>query len=68
MDEANTQRLASALQSFSQQTQFIVITHKKRTMAVADILYGVTMQESGASKMVSVKFDDYPDDAIDNAA
>lgn len=59
MDEANTQRLALLLKEFSDQSQFIVITHKKRTMAVADVLYGVTMQESGVSKLVAVRFEDY---------
>ncbi len=63
MDEANTQRLASALREFAGRTQFVVVTHKKRTMAAADVLYGVTMQESGVSKRVSVRFDDWPDDA-----
>ena len=63
MDEANTQRLAGALRDFAGRTQFVVVTHKKRTMAAADVLYGVTMQESGVSKRVSVRFDDWPDDA-----
>jgi chromosome segregation protein len=50
-------------------SQFIVITHKKRTMAAADALYGVTMQESGVSKQVSVRFEDWPDEAtVENAA
>jgi chromosome segregation protein len=62
MDEANTHRLATALADFSDRSQFIVITHKKRTMAVADVLYGVTMQESGVSKQVSVRFEDWPDE------
>jgi chromosome segregation protein len=62
MDEANTQRLAGALQDFAGRTQFVVVTHKKRTMAAADVLYGVTMQESGVSKRVSVRFEDWPDD------
>lgn len=62
LDEANTQRLATLLQDFRHQAQFIVITHKKRTMAVADVLHGVTMQESGVSKIVSVRFEDWPDD------
>jgi chromosome segregation protein len=62
MDEANTQRLAGLLREFSERSQFIVITHKKRTMAVADVLYGVTMQESGVSKLVAVRFEDWPDE------
>ncbi len=62
MDEANTQRLAQSLREFSDRSQFIVITHKKRTMAVADVLYGVTMQEGGVSRQVAVRFDDWPDE------
>ena len=62
MDEANTTRLASLLREFCETSQFIVVTHKKRTMAVADVLYGVTMQESGVSKLVAVRFEDWPDE------
>ena len=43
-------------------SQFIVVTHSTRAMASADVLYGVTMQESGVSKRVAVKFEDWPDD------
>jgi chromosome segregation protein len=56
LDEPNIQRLTRLLQEMSQQTQFIVITHAKRTMEAAQALYGVTMQEPGVSKLVSVKF------------
>ncbi|MGL6076558.1 MAG: chromosome segregation protein SMC [Fimbriiglobus sp.] len=62
MDEANTQRLANLIGEFRERTQFIVITHKKRTMAQADVLHGVTMQESGVSKLIAVRFEDWPDD------
>jgi chromosome segregation protein len=62
LDEANTTRLSSALHEFLDRSQFIVITHKKRTMAAADVLYGITMQESGISKQVSVQFEDWPDE------
>ncbi len=62
MDEANTHRLAGLLREFAERSQFIVITHKKRTMAIADVLYGVTMQESGVSKLVAVRFEDWPDE------
>lgn len=55
LDDANTERLANYLKKFSEATQFIVITHKKPTMEKADALYGVTMEEKGVSKMVSVK-------------
>ncbi|HWR51092.1 MAG TPA: hypothetical protein VN428_08295, partial [Bryobacteraceae bacterium] len=56
LDEPNIQRLMRLLQAMSGQTQFIIITHAKRTMEVAQALYGVTMQEPGVSKLVSVKF------------
>ena len=62
LDEANNVRLAGVLREFLDQSQFIVITHKKRTMAVADVLYGITMQEAGVSKQVSVRFEDWPDE------
>jgi chromosome segregation protein len=56
LDEPNIERLTRLLKDMSEQTQFIVITHAKRTMEVAQSLYGVTMQEPGVSKLVSVKF------------
>lgn len=58
LDEANVHRYAQYLKQFSNQTQFIVITHRKGTMEEADVLYGVTMQESGVSKLVSVRLED----------
>ena len=58
LDEANVDRFARYLQKFSEETQFIVITHRKPTMEMADALFGVTMQEKGVSKMVSVKLAD----------
>lgn len=58
LDEANVDRFAKYLRKFSEETQFIVITHKKNTMEMADRLFGVTMQEKGVSKMVSVKLSD----------
>ncbi len=57
LDEANNQRFNLIVQEFLDQSQFIIITHSKRTMQIADVLYGVTMQEQGVSKRVSVKFD-----------
>lgn len=57
LDDANVARFASYLKSFHQETQFIVITHRNGTMVEANTLYGVTMQESGISKMVSVSLD-----------
>lgn len=58
LDEANVARFASYLREFSQQTQFIVVTHRKGTMEEADVLYGVTMEEDGVSKLVSVRLED----------
>jgi chromosome segregation protein len=60
LDEPNIQRLTRLIKEMSHDTQFIVITHAKRTMEVAQSLYGVTMQEPGVSKLVSVKFDPLP--------
>jgi chromosome segregation protein len=62
LDEANTQRLAGVLREFLDRSQFIVITHKKRTMAAADRLWGVTMQESGISRLLPMRFEDWPDE------
>jgi chromosome segregation protein len=62
LDEANTTRLAVVIREFLDRSQFIIITHKKRTMAAADVLYGITMQESGVSKQVAVRFEDWPDE------
>ena len=58
LDDANIDRYARYLKRFSQDTQFIVITHRKPTMELADSLFGVTMQEKGVSKIVSVKLSD----------
>jgi len=56
LDESNINRFIKILQRFLEHSQFIIITHNKRTIGMADILYGVTMQEQGVSKVVSVKF------------
>ncbi len=56
LDDANVRRYAQYLTRFSEDTQFIVITHRKGTMEYADILYGVTMQEKGVSKLISIDF------------
>jgi len=61
LDESNVARYARYLKHFSDQTQFIVITHRRGTMEEADILYGVTMQERGVTTMVSVKMDSIDD-------
>lgn len=58
LDESNVERFGQYLQHFETDTQFIVITHRKGTMAQADSLYGITMQEKGVSKLVSVRFED----------
>ncbi len=58
LDDANANRFAKYLRRFSEDTQFIVITHRKPTMELADSLYGVTMEEKGVSKIVSVKLED----------
>jgi chromosome segregation protein len=62
LDEANVTRFAEYLREFSGQTQFIVVTHRKGTMEEADVLYGVTMEEGGVSKLVSVRMEE--DEAI----
>ncbi|WHX27134.1 chromosome segregation protein SMC [Virgibacillus halodenitrificans] len=58
LDEANVVRFAKYVKLYSENTQFIVITHRKGTMEEADVLYGVTMQESGVSRLVSVRLED----------
>jgi len=58
LDDANITRFVRMLQSFTDHTQFIVITHNKKTMEAADNLYGVTMEEPGVSKLISVHLDD----------
>ncbi|MBG9793403.1 chromosome segregation protein SMC [Paenibacillus dendritiformis] len=58
LDEANVTRFAQYLREFAEVTQFIVVTHRKGTMEEADVLYGVTMEEGGVSKLVSVKLED----------
>jgi len=58
LDDANIDNYVRMLKKFSRDTQFIVITHNKRTMEAADTLYGITMEEQGVSKVVSVRFVD----------
>ena len=62
LDEGNVERYMKVVQEFRETTQFIVITHSKRTMSTGDVLYGVTMEESGVSKRMSVRFDDISED------
>jgi chromosome segregation protein len=68
LDEANIGRFTAVLREFLSFTQFIVVTHSKKTMAGADTLYGVTMEESGVSKRVSVRFEDVSEDGQISAA
>ena len=60
-DEANIGRFVSVLTEFLDWTKFIIVTHSKKTMTAATTLYGVTMQESGVSKQVAVRFEDVND-------
>ncbi|HNW59522.1 MAG TPA: chromosome segregation protein SMC [bacterium] len=64
LDDQNVQRFTHALREFSSNTQFIVVTHNKLTMRAADQLYGVTMEEKGISKLVSVRFDPMKNDQL----
>jgi chromosome segregation protein len=57
LDEANNERFNLIVQDFKKQSQFIIITHSKRTMSIADVLYGITMQTQGVSKKISVQFE-----------
>ena len=63
LDEANNERFNLLLREFQQESQFIVITHTKRTMSIADVLFGITMQTQGVSKKISVRFDEYEEPA-----
>ncbi len=59
LDEANIGRFNELVREMSAKSQFIIITHNKRTMEIADTLYGVTMEEPGVSKLVSVRINDF---------
>jgi chromosome segregation protein len=59
LDEANNERFDMLLRDFGADSQFIVITHSKRTMSIAEMLFGITMQQQGVSKKIAVRFDDY---------
>jgi chromosome segregation protein len=58
LDDANVDRFARFLKEFNESSQFIVITHRKGTMEVADLLYGVTMEEQGITKIISLRLED----------
>ena len=68
LDEANVDRFTAVLRDFLSATQFIIVTHSKKTMSSATTLYGVTMEESGVSKRVSVRFDQRTDSSHSKAA
>jgi chromosome segregation protein len=67
LDESNINRFIRVLQRFLTQSQFVIITHNKRTIGMADVLYGVTMQEQGISRIVSVKFHKAEEQVTDHA-
>jgi chromosome segregation protein len=60
-DEANIGRFVTVLNEFLDHSKFVIVTHSKKTMTAATTLYGVTMQESGVSKQVSIRFEDVSD-------
>ena len=63
LDEANVRRLVGLIQDFTDRTQFLIVTHAKSTMEMADVLYGVTMEEPGVSKRVAVRLTEFPEEA-----
>jgi len=63
LDEANNERFNILLAEFQKDSQFIIITHSKRTMSIVDVLYGITMQTRGVSRKISVRFDQYEEQA-----
>jgi len=67
LDETNNERFGRLIQQFAESSQFIVISHAKRTMSLANVLYGVTMQEPGVSKRISVRFEQIADKQVDEA-
>jgi chromosome segregation protein len=62
LDEANNERFNILLREFQKESQFIVVTHTKRTMSIADVLFGITMQTQGVSKKISVRFDEHEEE------
>ena len=62
LDDVNVSRFATYLKNYLAQTQFIVITHRRGTMEAANVMYGVTMQEKGVSKLLSLHIDDITDE------
>ncbi|MEE4274199.1 MAG: AAA family ATPase, partial [Thermoanaerobaculales bacterium] len=68
LDDANVERLADLVKAMTENTQFVMITHNRRTMQRADLLYGVTMEEPGVSKIVSVRLEDGPSQMMNDEA
>ena len=64
LDETNIERFCSLLGEFAEQSQFLIVTHSKRTMANVDTIFGITMEEGGVSKLVSMKIEDYSDHQV----
>jgi chromosome segregation protein len=62
LDEANIARFTAVIREYCDRSQFIIVTHSKKTMSCADVLYGITMQESGISKQVTIRFEDWVDE------
>jgi len=62
LDDANVERYAGVVHEFKEMTQFIMISHRKRTMTVADVIFGVTMEQSGVSKRLTISFEDVGED------
>ena len=67
LDESNVGRFGYLLKDFAKIAQFIVITHNKKTISCADVMYGITMQETGISKIMSVKFKDQEPKPVEDA-
>ncbi|HRI31826.1 MAG TPA: hypothetical protein PLQ21_09865, partial [Candidatus Kapabacteria bacterium] len=63
LDDANIERYLQLIRKFSENTQFLVVTHNKKTMEAADVLFGVTQEEEGVSRVVSARFADAPTEA-----
>jgi chromosome segregation protein len=68
LDDANIHRFLKMIKAFSDQTQFIIITHNKITMEAADVLYGITMEQPGISRVVSVRFNEEPEGGLINTS
>jgi chromosome segregation protein len=67
LDESNVERFTRLVQHMSRHTQFILITHNKQTMEIAEVMYGVTMEEPGISRLVSVRFDEFHPEPVEVA-